>query len=417
MVDDGPRLGRGATLVLALACGVAVSSIYFPQAVVPLIARDLAVPAESAALVATVAQLGYAVGLFLLVPLGDRVPHRPLLLTLLGLTAAGLVGAGLARDLPVLLVLSGTVGVTTVVPQVLLPMAAGLVPDDRRGAVTGTLLSGLLAGILLARTFGGVLGEWLGWRAPYLIAAGLVLVVAGVLARAVPATTPATRQRYPALLATALRLLATEPDLRRSCTYQALMFGAFSAAWTSVVLLLTGPTYGLDARAVGLLALVGAGSVLVSPVAGRRADRTGPGAVNLVCFVGALLAAGVLAVAAGGGWVGLLALAVGMLLLDVAVQAGGVANQSRIFALRPEVRSRLNTAYTTCGFLGGSAGSWLGIQADVRLGWIGVCGLVGLAAGVGLVRHLVGGRRGGRPSQNRPGARAPSERRHDVDSR
>jgi predicted MFS family arabinose efflux permease len=349
-----------------------------------------------------VAQLGYAVGLFLLVPLGDRVPHRPLLLTLLGLTAAGLVGAGLAPDLPVLLVLSGTVGVTTVVPQVLLPMAAGLVPEDRRGAVTGTLLSGLLAGILLARTFGGVLGEWLGWRAPYLIAAGLVLAVAGVLTRAVPATTPATRQRYPALLATALRLLATEPDLRRSCAYQALMFGAFSAAWTSVVLLLTGPTYGLDARAVGLLALVGAGSVLVSPVAGRRVDRTGPGAVNLVCFVGALLAAGVLAVAAGGGWVGLLALAVGMLLLDVAVQAGGVANQSRIFALRPEVRSRLNTTYTTCGFLGGAAGSWLGIQADVRLGWIGVCALGGLVAGVGLVVRAGGAGPRVRPAMQPP---------------
>jgi predicted MFS family arabinose efflux permease len=388
--DDSPRLGRGATLVLAIACGVAVSSIYFPQAVVPLIARDLGVPPESAALVATVAQLGYALGLFLLVPLGDRVPHRPLLLTLLGLTATGLVVAGLAPNLPVLLVLGAAVGVTTVVPQVLLPMAAGLVPDDRRGAVTGTLLSGLLAGILLARTFGGVLGEWLGWRGPYLVAAGLVVLVAGALARAVPATTPTSRQRYPALLGTALRLLATEPDLRRSGTYQALMFGAFSAAWTSVVLLLTGPTYGLDARAVGLLALVGAGSVLVSPVAGRRADRSGPGAVNLVCFVGALLSAGVLALAAGGGWPGLVALAAGMLLLDVAVQAGGVANQARIFALRPEVRSRLNTAYTTCGFLGGAAGSWLGIQAQVRLGWVGVCGLVGLAAGIALLRHLLG---------------------------
>jgi predicted MFS family arabinose efflux permease len=399
MADDGPRLGRGVLLVLALTCGVAVSTIYFPQALVPLIARDLAVPPESAALVATTAQLGYAAGLFLLVPLGDRVRHRPLLLTLLGLTAAGLLGAAAAPHLPVLLVLSGLIGVTTVVPQILLPMAAGLVGDDRRGAATGTLLSGLLAGILLARTFGGVLGEWLGWRAPYLIAAVLLVVVGALLARTVPATTPPSRERYPALLAAVLRLLATEPDLRRSCLNQALLFGAFSAAWTSVALLLTGPEFGLDARAVGLLALVGAGSVLVSPVAGRRADRGGPGAVNLVCFVGAALAAAVLAVAGLGGWAGLLALAAGMLLLDVAVQASGVANQARIFALRPDVRSRLNTAYTTCGFLGGAAGSWLGIRAFAGFGWVGVCGLGAVAALAALGRHLVGARRGSATAQ------------------
>jgi predicted MFS family arabinose efflux permease len=398
MTDTTPRLGRGVTFVLALACGVAVANIYFPQAVVPLIADGLGVPPESAALVATAGQLGYALGLFLLVPLGDRVRHRPLVLTLLAGTGVGLVAAGLAPNLPVLLVLSALIGVTTVVPQILLPMAAGLVADDRRGAVTGTLLSGLLAGILLARTFGGVVGEWLGWRAPYLVAAGLVLGMALLLVRALPATTPPSREGYPTLLAAALRLLAAEPGLRRSALYQALLFGAFSAAWTSLALLVTGPIFDLDARAVGLLAFVGAGSVLVSPLAGRRADRSGPGPVNLICFVGVVVAAGVLTVGGTGGVLGLVALAVGMLLLDVAVQAGGVANQARIFALRPEVRSRLNTAYTTCGFLGGSAGSWLGIQAYARFGWPGVCGLVAVAAAVALVRHLAG-RRETRPTE------------------
>lgn len=397
VTDPPARLGRGAIGVLAVACGVSVATIYFPQALVPLIAAGLGVAPESAALVATLAQLGYALGLFLMVPLGDRVRHRTLVVALLVATGAGLVVAGAAPTLPVLLVVSGLVGVTTVVPQVLLPMAAGLVPGERRGAVTGTLLSGLLGGILLARTFGGVVGEWLGWRAPYLIAAGLVLALAVVLARTLPVTTPPSRESYPALLAAAPRLLLAEPDLRRSALYQALLFGAFSAAWTSLALLVTGPVFGLDARAVGLLALVGAGSVLVSPLAGRRADRAGPGPVNLACSIGVLVAAGVLAPGVLGGVLGLAALAVGLLLLDVAVQAGGVANQARVFALRPEVRSRLNTAYTTCAFLGGSAGSWLGIQAYSRLGWPGVCGLVAVAAAVALARQLLG-RRDPRPT-------------------
>jgi predicted MFS family arabinose efflux permease len=375
-----PQLGRGVILILALACGVAVANVYFPQAITPLIAAALHVPASSAALVATAGQLGYAAGLFLLVPLGDRLRHRPLILVLLGVTGIGLVFAGLAPNLTVLVVLSAIVGLTTVVPQILLPMAAGLVPDDRRGAITGTLLAGLLGGILLARTFSGTLGQWLGWRMPYLIAAGLVIALAILLAWIVPDTDPTSRQRYPALLGTALKLFATEPQLRRSCLYQACLFGGFSAAWTSLALLVTGPKFGLTASAVGLIALVGAGSMFVSPIVGRRIDRTGPDPVNLICFLGAVLAAGVLAIATLGGAIGLVALAAGMLLLDVAVQSGQVANQARIFALRPDLRSRLNTAYMTCAFLGGSAGSWLGVRAYTDLGWPGVCGLVVLVA-------------------------------------
>ncbi len=410
MANDAsrPTLGRGVILILALACGVAVANIYFPQAIIPLIAAGLHVTPDSAALVATAAQLGYAVGLFLLVPLGDRIRHRPLIVGLLGVTGLGLVVAGLSASLPVLIVISGIIGLTTVVPQILLPMAAGLVPDDRRGAVTGTLLSGLLGGILLARTFSGTLGQWLGWRMPYLIAAGLVVALAGLLAFTVPATNPSSRQRYPALLGTAFRLLATEPDLRRSCLYQASMFGGFSAAWTSLALLVTGPKFGLNAQVVGLIALVGAGSMFFSPIVGRRIDRIGPNPINLICFFCAIVAAGVLTAANLGGAIGLVTLAAGMLLLDIAVQSGQVANQARIFALRPEMRSRLNTAYMTCAFLGGSLGSWLGVRAYSSLGWLGVCGLVVIVAVIALVRHLFA------IAASRPTAPAATEAREPV---
>ncbi|MDL4812858.1 MFS transporter [Actinomadura opuntiae] len=209
-------LGRRMIWFLALTCGVTVANIYFPQALIPLIAEGLRVPDGTAALAATSAQLGYAAGLFLLVPLGDRVPHRRLIAVLTALTGAGLLAAGLAPDAPALVAAGALVGATTCVPQVVLPMAAGLAGERRRGAVTGTLLSGLLGGILLARAFGGVAGAQLGWRAPYLIAAVLALLLAPVLAVVVPVTAPVSRQRYPRLLGEAVLLLRREPDLRRS---------------------------------------------------------------------------------------------------------------------------------------------------------------------------------------------------------
>ncbi|MFI7536329.1 MFS transporter [Streptosporangium sp. NPDC049376] len=396
MPIDMPRSGAAAPgrrmiLLLALSCGVGVANIYFPQAISPLVAADLNVSPDTAATVVTAAQFGYAAGIFLLVPLGDRLMHRKLIVTLLSIAGLGSLVAGLATTLPVLVAASVLIGAATVVPQIIIPMTAGLVPEQRRGAVTGTLLSGLIGGILLARTFGGGLGQWLGWRAPYLVAAAVVILLAVILAFAVPTTTPSSRERYPALIGTALRLMRTEPDLRRSCLYQALIFAGFTAAWTSLALLITGP-YHLGASAVGLIALVGAASMFSTPIAGRLVDRHGPNPVNLVCMVGVIAAAALLTLGGLGGPAGLVGVTVGMLLLDVAMQSGQVANQARIFALRPEVRSRLNTAYMTCAFLGGSIGSWLGIRAYSALGWGGVCLLVAVLAVLALARSLFTGR-------------------------
>ncbi|MET7358245.1 MFS transporter [Streptomyces sp. NPDC005562] len=391
-------------LLLAVTCGVAVGNVYFPQAVSPLVADGLGVSADTAALVVTATQFGYAGGIFLLVPLGDRIPYRTLIVTLLALTGLGLLGAGAAPGLSPLVGASVLVGVTTVIAQVIAPMAAGLVPEERRGAVTGTLLSGSIGGMLLSRVFGGAVGEWLGWRAPYLMTAVVTLLIACVLARALPRSTAPSRQRYPALLAEALRLLRTEPDLRRSGFYQAMIFGAFSALWTGVALLLTGPTYGLGASAVGVLALVNAGTMICTPVAGRQVDRRGSDAVNLVCMVAVLVAAAVLFFGGLGGAVGLVALAVGSLLLDVAMQSGTVANQVRIFGLSDEARARLNTAYMTSAYLGGSVGSWLAVRAYGAFGWAGVCGLVVLLTGLALGRHVAHLMRMGRMERmGRPG--------------
>ncbi|MEU9414611.1 MFS transporter [Streptomyces sp. NPDC051000] len=384
-------MSRRLLLLLAVTCGVAVGNIYFPQAVGPLIAAGLHVSPDEATLVVTATQIGYTLGVFLLVPLGDRLPHRRFLVTLLTLTGLALLAAGCAPALPFLVAASLVVGVSTVAAQVIAPLAAGLVADDRRGAVMGTLLSGSIGGMLLARAFSGTLGQWLGWRAPYLVASAVVLLLALVLARTLPLTapsSPSSRASYPALVTASLRLLRTEPELRRSCFYQATVFAGFSAVWTCVALLLTGPRYGLGAQAVGMLALVGAVTMLCTPLAGRLVDRAGPDRVNLVSLLGVLLSAAILTAGSAGGAAGFAALTLGTVLLDVAMQSGMVANQSRVFAVRPDARSRLNTAYMTCAYLGGSAGSWLGVRIHDRAGWGGVCALLALLAALALVRHL-----------------------------
>ncbi|MFF4888317.1 MFS transporter [Micromonospora chersina] len=390
-------MSRRLLVLLALTCGVAVGNIYFPQTISPLVAAGLHVGGDSAALVVTAVQVGYAAGIFLLVPLGDRLPHRWLVVTLLGLTGLGLLTACAAPAMPPLVGASALVGVTTVVAPIIGPMAAGLVAEDQRGMVSGTLLSGSIGGMLLSRTVAGAIGQWWGWRAPYLVAAMSVLIIAVVMARVLPTTRPLSGHRYPALLAEPLRLLRAEPDLRRSCFYQATIFAGFSAVWTAVALLLTGPTYGLGTPAVGMLALVNSGTMLCTPVAGGQVDRRGSDVVNLVCLLGVIASAAVLAFARLGGPVGLAALILGTLLLDIGMQSGMVANQVRIYALRPEVRSRLNTAYMTCSYLGGSLGSWLGVHAYAHFGWLGVCAVLALLAAMPLARHLTSAPATGHP--------------------
>lgn len=389
-----PGASPRVILTLALVCGAAVGNVYFPQALSPLIASGLHVSPDAAAGVVTATQFGYAAGICLLVPLGDRLPYRPLLVTLLTLTGLGLFAASAAPGLVPLVVASALVGVTTVAAPLAGPLAAGLVPAERRGVTGGTLLSGSLAGMLLSRTAGGALGDWLGWRAPYVLAAVLSLAVAALSARLLPRTSPSSSQGYSALLAEPLRLLRTEPGLRRSCLYQALVFAGFSAVWTGVALLLTGPVYGgLGAGAVGLLALVNSVTMVCTPVAGRQVDRRGPDAVNRVCFLVVGASAAVLALGGLGGAAGVTALIVGTLLLDVGMQSGMVANTVRIQALRAGVRSRLTTAYMTCAYLGGAVGSWLGTCAYGRFGWLGVCALVAALTAVALARHRCATRR------------------------
>jgi predicted MFS family arabinose efflux permease len=387
-------------VLLAVTCGVAVGNVYFPQAISPLVASDLRISVTTAAEVITATQFGYTAGIFLLVPLGDRLSHRPLIVCLLGLTGLGLVAAGLAPNIGLLILAAACLGTSTVVAPLIAVFTVSLVAEDRRGIATGALLSGSIGGILLARTFGGIVGQQYGWRAPYLVAATLTLVLATLLTFVLPTTAPRPAERCLTLLTQPFRLLRTEPDLRRSSFYQASIFAGFSAVWTALALLLTGPTYGFGAQAAGLIALVSAVTMFCAPLVGARIDRDGPDPVNLASMLATLAAAAVLACGGLGGVGGFLALVLGVLVLDVAMQSGMIANQVRIFMLRPEAYSQFTTAYMSCAYLGGSAGSWLGAQAYGRHGWIGPCALVAALAAAALSMHL----RGSAVRANHPGS-------------
>jgi predicted MFS family arabinose efflux permease len=380
-------LSRRLIVIMSLACGVGVANIYFSQALTPLLTRDLHVSDSAATLVATLTQLGYALGVFFLVPLGDRLPRRPLIGVMFGVVALGLLLSGVSSSAALLALLGVLIGAATVVPQVLIPMAADLAEGRSAASVVGAVQGGLLGGILLARAFAGLLGQWLSWRAPFLIAGVLAILFAIVLPLVLPRLESATRHSYPALIATSLRLLREQPDLRRSCQYQALLFGGFSAVWTSIALYLTSPAYGYGTDVVGVVALVGAASVFTVSVAGRLIDRRGPEPVSLLCFVGIALSGVVLLTGLAHGWVGLAGMLLGLLILDVAAQWSQVANQGRIFALVPGARSRLNSVYMTSSFLGGSAGSWVGAHAYLAFGWGAVCALVVVLGGVAFTRH------------------------------
>ena len=319
-------------------------------------------------------------------PLGDRVERRRLIVGLLLLVAVALAGAALAPSLSLLAAASLAIGCTTVIAQVILPLAAQLAGPLRRGKVVGTILSGALLGILLARTVSGFVGAHFGWRTMFWAACGLALALAAVLARALPASPAVATLSYGRLLTSLGGFVRREARLREASLIGALMFAGFSAFWTAFVFLLESPAYGYDSRAVGLFGLIGAGGAAAAPLAGRLADRRGPRAV-LSVTIGLTLASFVVFAALERRLSGLVA---GVVLLDLGVQATMVSNQTRVYSLVPGAESRLNTVYMVAYFLGGSLGSTLGAAAWSAWRWPGVCAVGALFTAAAWLVHAAG---------------------------
>jgi predicted MFS family arabinose efflux permease len=395
-------LDRRLVLLLAVACGAAVANLYYAQPLLDVIARDLGVSSGAAGLLVTSSQVGYAAGLVLLVPLGDLLDRRRMVARMLLVTAAALGVAAAAPSFAVLAAAIAVIGVTSVVAQVLVPLAGSLAPEHERGKVVGDVMSGLLLGILLARTASGLIAELGGWRLVYVIAGVLMVALAGVLARALPPTPPVTDLPYRVLLRSVAALVRDEPVLRRRMVYGALGMASFSVLWTAIAFLLSGAPYHYGEGTIGLFGLAGLVGAGAAQGAGRLADR-GRSHAATGAFLAAIAVAWVL-IALGSS--SLAALIAGVVLLDLGIQGQHILNQSAIYTLNPDARSRLTTAYMSFNFLWGALGSAGASLAWSAGGWGAVSALgIGLAV-VGLVawgmEHL-----GGRAAAREQGSAAP----------
>jgi predicted MFS family arabinose efflux permease len=377
VLDSRGRLRRGLVVVMAVATGMAVANNYYAQPLLPDIGHALHMGVGMAGLVVTVAQVGYAVGLTFFLPLGDLVERRRLVAVLCVATALGLLGMAGAPTGWALLGAAAAVGACSVLAQVLVPFSATLAPASERGRVVGMVMSGLLVGILLARTVSGALAGVGGFRLVY-VAAAAAMLVEGVLLRAVlPRYREESGLGYPALLASVWRLRREEPVLRRRSQLGLLSFGSFSAFWTSMAFLLS-RHYHYSTPVIGLFGLVGAGGALAATAAGRLSDR---GRAHHSTAGASLLLVGSWALLWWGGS-SVVALIAGVVALDVGAQGMHITNQGEIYKRRPEARSRLTSAYMVLYFIGGGAGSAGSAFAFDQLGWDGVC-LVGAAFAVG----------------------------------
>ncbi|HEX4247013.1 MAG TPA: MFS transporter [Pseudonocardia sp.] len=368
---DRPVASRRVVATMAFATGAVVANIYYIQPLAETLAQAFHASVGGIGVLITLLQLGYAVGLATLVPLGDLVERRRLLIVLLTGCAVGL---SLMATAPVLAVMASAavlVGLTAVAVQVIVPFAAHLAEEGRQGQVVGTVMSGLLVGILLSRTVAGVLAGVIGWRWVFGIAALVTLAVAVVLWRELPAHPPTARMGYPALLRSVLRLVKVESVLRYRMVYGALSFAAFSTFWSTSGFLLARQPYHWNEIQIGLFALLGAAGAVAAKFAGRLADR-GHTRWSTIGFA-LLSTSSFLPLWIGGHSV--IALAIGVVLLDLGVQGLQITNQSVIYGLRADARSRLTTAYMTTYFLGGTLGSGLGAALYGWAGWTGVCAL------------------------------------------
>ena len=390
--SSAPGLSRALVTLLAFCCGAIVANIYYAQPIVSLIAPDLGLSTERASLIVSLTQLGYALGLLLLVPLADLLENRRLMIATAVLATASLLLAGSSGHGQGQLFLGYAllIGFSSVSVQMLIPLAAHLAPEQQRGRVVGNIMGGLLLGILLARPLSSLVADHFGWRAVFIGAAGVMLAIILLLTLTLPRRVPEHKASYAGVMLSLVGLLRRYPLLRQRALYQALMFGAFSLYWTAVPLALA-VEHGLSQSQIALFALVGAVGAVAAPMAGRLADA---GHARR----GSLLAMGLAPVALliGLSTPGMSVIGLGLtgVLLDFAVQMNMVIGQREVYALDPASRGRLNALYMTSIFLGGAVGSAVASGVYAQFGWSGVA-LVGAALpALALLVFLVISRKG-----------------------
>ncbi|WP_371926807.1 MFS transporter [Bradyrhizobium sp. WD16] len=373
-------IGRGLVVAMAAAAGIAVANIYYNQPMMGLIQSELPDPLST--LVPTATQIGYAAGLFLLVPLGDLIERKRLIAAQFVALALALAANAVAPNASTLVVASVLTGMMATVAQQIVPFAAHLAPVPRRGATVGMVMAGLLSGILLSRTLAGAVAAHFGWRAMFWLGVPLALGAAAAMALRLPRSRPEGGVSYPALIGSMWALWRELPALRLSTMTQSMIFAAFSVFWTILVFRLQ-EHFGLGPDVAGLFGIVGMVGILVAPAAGRMADRRGP---RPVIVTGAVLV--VVAWAIFGLWASIAGLVVGVILLDFASQAVLISNQHIVYALRPQARARLNTIFMGLMFVGGAIGSATAMVGWRQGGWTAVTALGLIYSGIAVALQL-----------------------------
>jgi len=375
--NENAGINKLTLWVMTVATGLVVANIYYSQPLLDDIAHTYHISNGEAGNIAMLTQIGYAMGMLLLVPLGDMLKRKKLIMVDFALIILSLLLAAFAPTFPVMMIASFLIGFTSIIPQLVIPMAAHLSKPNERGKTVGFVMSGLLIGILLSRTISGFVGARFGWHTMFMVAAGLMLILWIIIYFLFPEIEPQYKGNYKSLMLSLITLIRKEPLLRLASLRGALCYACFGAFWTTLVFLLGQPQFNMGSEEAGLFGLVGAFGALGAVFMGRISDRTNPYTVTIFSILLVIVSYIVFSISEKS----LAGLIIGVILLDLGVQATHISNQTTIFSLSAEARNRLNTVYMVTYFLGGAMGTFLASRAWNKWHWFGVT-IIGLVLSV-----------------------------------
>ncbi len=379
-----PELTPLTLWIMTIATGLIVANLYYNQPLLDQMARTFHVSEARVGQVSFITQLGYATGMFFLVPLADMVRRKRMMLFIFAFIVLSLLATAYSQSINLLVFSSFILGVSSLIPQILVPMAAHLAKPEERGKKIGFIMSGLLIGILLSRTFSGMLGEYLGWRAVFYAADGIMLITWAMVWIFLPEVEPDYKGSYGNLMTSLVELVKNEPKLRVAALRGALCFACFSAFWSTIVFLLQ-ENFHRGSDLAGEFGLAGVAGALAAGLMGRLSDKMNAYKLSGFTILLILLSFGIFYLSAHSLW----GLVVGVIVLDAGVQGTHISNQSIIFALRPAARNRINTIYMVTYFLGGTAGTFMATQLWDKYHWNGLCIEGALLALLILLIHII----------------------------
>ncbi|BAY91111.1 MULTISPECIES: MFS transporter [unclassified Tolypothrix] len=379
---------RTTVFTLAIACGLAIANVYYNQPLLADISRSFHISVQQVGFIPTLTQVGYATGLLFLVPLGDRLERKQLIIKMFGLLSCTLVAVAISPNIIWLGVASFLLGFSSIVAHLILPFVAQITPPNQRGKVIGTLMSGLIISVLLARSVSGFVGKLMGWPGIYWISAGVMIVLALAIRQQLPENRSSSQMSYPELMQSLAHLTYEQPVLREAAFNIALIFCAFNVFWVTLVFLLESPVYNYDSQVAGLFGLVGLVGAGTSSLVGRLVDKWGARRVVGIALCCALSGFTIL-------WLTgthLMGLILGVIILELGMHSAYLSNQIRVYNLVPNAESRLNTVYMVINYSGGALGSLLGSYSWVIGQWNGVCALGLFLLSLAVILHF-GGRK------------------------